>query len=54
MIREIDQELYKACIKEPADLNYIEDLLKAGANPMGRIKDGYKDKNFLYPALVYG
>ena len=52
MIREIDQKLYKACIKEPADLNNIEDLLKAGADPMGSIIDDYKDKNILYPALV--
>lgn len=48
---ELNNKLLEACTTEKVDLNYIEELLKLGANPLGRVED-HGDNN-LYDVVLY-
>ncbi|MBQ4543760.1 MAG: hypothetical protein IJA19_06295 [Clostridia bacterium] len=49
--QELNNKLLEACTSEKIDLLHIEELLKAGAKPLGRVED-YGDNN-LYDAVLH-
>lgn len=49
--QELNNKLLEACTTEKIDLIYIEELLKLGANPLGRVEDN--GDNNLYDVVLY-
>lgn len=49
--QRLNNKLLKACTSEKIDLIHIEELLKSGANPLGRVEDC--GDNNLYDVVLY-
>lgn len=47
----LNLKLLEACTAKTVDIIYIEELLKAGANPLGYVEKGY-DKDILYSLVL--